>query len=235
MRAIILAAGRGSRMGSLTSEQPKCLTEVHGKLLIQHQIDALTAAGINDIAIVTGYKSECLKDYGTHHFHNPKWSETNMVYSLFCAKEWLDENDCIVSYSDIFYGPQIVKDLMECQDNIAIAYDPNWIELWSKRFDDPLDDAETFRIDANSYLLEIGQKPKTVEEIEGQYMGLLRLTSDFCRIVNELRCSNFPVISMTKLLSLFIKDSKKIYGVPHKGSWGECDIISDIDLYKTYQ
>ena len=56
MKTIILAAGRGSRMGNLTDEKPKCLLEVFGKPLIEHQIEALTKGGIEDIAIVTGYK-----------------------------------------------------------------------------------------------------------------------------------------------------------------------------------
>ena len=86
MKAIILAAGRGSRMGNLTDENEGLLEVL--KPLIEHQIEALTK-GIEDIAIVTGYKSELLNCYGNYHFHNEEWAETNMVYSLLCAKEWL--------------------------------------------------------------------------------------------------------------------------------------------------
>lgn len=229
MKAIILAAGRGSRMGSLTEEKPKCLVEVYGKPLIEHQIDALREAGIKDIAIVTGYKSELLNGYGTHHFHNPKWSETNMVYSLLCAKEWLDSDDCIVSYSDIYYDAQIVKDLMNCSDDIAISYDPNWLELWSKRFEDPLEDAETFRMDEKGYLLEIGQKPKTVEEIEGQYMGLLRFGKGFFEDrLGKLNQDNFSSIDMTSFLQNLVKKDFSIRVIPNTTSWGECDSESDI-------
>ena len=60
MKAIILAAGRGSRMKHLTDEKPKCLAKLGGKLLIEWQLEALSAAGINEIAIVTGYKKELL-------------------------------------------------------------------------------------------------------------------------------------------------------------------------------
>ena len=64
MKAIILAAGRGSRMGQLTNDKPKCLLMINGKTLIELQITAITNAGIKDIAIVTGYKAEMLKSYG---------------------------------------------------------------------------------------------------------------------------------------------------------------------------
>ena len=64
MKAIILAAGRGSRMGSKTQNSPKCFIKIFNKKLIEHQIDNLKNNGIIDIAIVTGYKSEFLKKYG---------------------------------------------------------------------------------------------------------------------------------------------------------------------------
>jgi len=148
MKGIILAAGRGSRMGRLTEHLPKCLTKVNGMPLLEHQIAALQDAGIHEIALVTGYKAECLKNYGTHQFYNDKWEKTNMVYSLYCAQEWLEESPCIISYSDILYESQIIKELMKAEGAAVIAYDPNWLELWSKRFDNPLDDAETFRMNA---------------------------------------------------------------------------------------
>ena len=230
MKAIILVAGRGSRMGTLTDEKPKCLLEVYGKPLIEHQIEALEKAGIKEIALVTGYKSELLNNYGTHHFHNAKWAETNMVYSLLCAKEWLDRSDCIVSYADIYYASKVIKDLVSCPDDIAIAYDPNWLELWSKRFEDPLDDAETFRIDSNNYLLEIGQKPKTVEEIQGQYMGLLKFGNGVFEqlIKNDKHKLSLDKISMTLFLSLIIKNQIKILCIPNRQFWMEYDNSYDL-------
>jgi len=155
MKAIILAAGRGSRMKALTENKPKCLIDVKGKPLIEWQISALREAGINEIAIVTGYKSEMLNSYRLKKFHNPKWAETQMVSSLMCASEWLEHEDCVVSYSDIFYESQAIRLLIECGSEICITYDPNWETLWKQRFEDPLSDAETFRIDSESFLLEM--------------------------------------------------------------------------------
>ena len=211
MKSIILAAGRGSRMASLTHNSPKCLTTINGKTLIDHQLETLTQAGIKDIAIVTGYKAECLKQYGTHHFHNPYWERTNMVASLLCGQTWLDESDCIISYSDIFYAPQIVKDLSACEDNVAISYDPKWLDLWSKRFNNPLEDAETFRISSNNYLLSIGEKASRTEEIQGQYMGLLKFKKEFWQtlVQSKITC-NYAKIDMTSFLNLLISKNYKI-------------------------
>lgn len=84
MKAIILAAGRGSRMGGLTDTQPKGLVSLRGKPLLEWQLASLRAAGIHEIALVTGYRHEALSPYGLPMFHNPDWRRTNMVTSLAC-------------------------------------------------------------------------------------------------------------------------------------------------------
>ena len=103
MRAIILAAGRGSRMQKMTEEVPKCLIKFNDRPLIEWQLEALQGAGITSVAIVTGYKRELVKKYNLTEFFNHRWAETNMVSSLACAEKWLSEQTCIVSYSDIIY------------------------------------------------------------------------------------------------------------------------------------
>ncbi|KTD62007.1 phosphocholine cytidylyltransferase family protein [Legionella spiritensis] len=228
MRAIILAAGRGSRMGKLTDEQPKCLTVVNGRPLIEHQINALTEAGIKEIAIVTGYRDICLQKYGNHFFHNEEWAQTNMVWSLMCARPWLDEDNCIVSYSDIFYGSQIVQNLISCDDDIAIAYDPNWYELWSKRFANPLDDAETFRLDERKYLVEIGRKTDFVADIQGQYMGLLKFNKNTLSHYFMDNTVPFTTIDMTSFLQHLIVKQVNIKAVANFEAWGEIDHPEDI-------
>ena len=65
MKGLILAAGRGRRMMSLTESVPKCLLEIDGKPLLQRQIEAMKEAGISEIAIVTGYKSNLLKKFNS--------------------------------------------------------------------------------------------------------------------------------------------------------------------------
>ena len=90
MKALILAAGRGSRLGNLTNEIPKCLVKLHGKHLIEWQINSLFSGGITEIGIVTGYKSNLLERFNLVEFKNILWQQTNMIYSLVCADSWLD-------------------------------------------------------------------------------------------------------------------------------------------------
>lgn len=229
MRAIILAAGRGSRLKELTDNKPKTLTILNGKPLIQWQIDALNKAGIQEVAIVTGYLENLLKPYGNHHFHNPRWSETNMLSSLWTAKEWLLQDTCIVSYADIVYKHQIVKDLMRLENDISISYDPNWLGLWKKRFADPLDDAETFQLDSGGHLKTIGGKPQTLTEIEGQYMGLLKFNPTFWK-KKSFPQPDWDHLSMTCFLQRNIEMGTQIKAVENSDVWIEIDSEKDLKV-----
>jgi choline kinase len=237
MKAIILAAGRGSRMKSLTDERPKCLVELHGKTLLDWQLESLREAGISEIAIVTGYKRELLVNRELVEFHNMRWAETNMVSSLACAEEWLQTEPCIVSYSDIFYSPTAVSLLTRCLAPLAVTYDPNWLKLWTQRFGDPLLDAETFRLTPEHTLAEIGNKPTLVSEVQGQYMGLLRFTPEgwmeVQRIRSNLTLEQCDKIHMTGILQRVIEANYlTILAVPYLGEWGEIDSADDLNAYQ---
>jgi L-glutamine-phosphate cytidylyltransferase len=237
MKAIILAAGRGSRMKALTNERPKCLVELRGKALIDWQLKALREAGISEIAIVTGYKRELLSNRGLVEFHNPRWAETNMVSSLACAEKWLLAEPCIVSYSDIFYEPQAIESLVASDANLAVTYDPHWLKLWEKRFGDPLLDAETFRMNSDNTLAEIGYKPKSLQEVEGQYMGLLRFTlgswGEVLRIRAGLTPGKCDRMHMTDTLQRIIEAGHiAIEAISYELSWGEVDSAEDLLVYQ---
>ncbi|WP_456020565.1 phosphocholine cytidylyltransferase family protein [Pseudomonas protegens] len=237
MKAIILAAGRGSRMKSLTDERPKCLVELRGKPLLEWQLESLRAAGISDIAVATGYRRELLAERGLSEFHNPRWAETNMVSSLACAESWLQGEPCIVSYSDIFYSPVAVQSLINSDATLAVTYDPNWLQLWTERFCDPLLDAETFRLTAAHTLAEIGNKPQSVDDVQGQYMGLLRFTPEGWAEVVRLRAELSPQqrdsMHMTNTLQRVIDAGRvPIEAVAYTGEWGEVDSSEDLSVYQ---
>ena len=236
LKAIILAAGRGSRMKSLTDECPKCLVTLRGKSLLDWQLKALMEAGITEIAVVTGYKRELLVGSGLKEFHNSRWAETNMVSSLSCAAEWLKTDTCVVSYSDIFYYASAVTALINCPSLLAVTYDFNWRTLWEKRFGDPLLDAETFRLKADGNLAEIGNKPSTVVEVEGQYMGLLRFTplgwEEVVRIRSSLSSEQCDRMHMTGTLQKVIDAGRvPVTAVPYNAEWGEVDSADDLEAY----
>jgi len=236
VKAIILAAGRGSRMKKLTDEHPKCLVEMQGRSLLEWQLDAIRNAGISEIGIVTGYKREMLLKYGLEEFHNPRWAETQMVTSLSCAADWLNREPCIVSYSDIFYEVKAVESLIESTADVAITYDPNWQQLWTDRFGDPLLDAETFAINSDGTLVNIGGKPESVDEIHGQYMGLLRYSpkgwAEFNALCSQLTDNQRDKMHMTGTLQMLLDQGRiPIMTIPYVGKWGEVDTEEDLRCY----
>jgi choline kinase len=236
MKAIILAAGRGSRLKSITDDRPKCLVEVRGRRLLDVQIAALRDTGIAEIAIVTGYRREMLELPDVKEFHNPDWARTNMVASLACAAEWLEQDVCIVSYSDIFYPAAAPRLLVGHTADLAITYDPDWRAQWEARFGDPLLDAETFRLDASGNVAEIGRKPQRVEEIEGQYMGLLRFAPTGWAEIARLRATLPPEtrdkIDMTSTLQRIVEAGRvSLTAVPFRGEWGEIDTELDLRVF----
>jgi len=220
-------------MGGLTHNQPKCRTQLHGKSLIDWQLDALTGASIKDIAIVRGYLGESF-DFDLKYFDNDRWCSTNMVVSLICAKPWLSTDTCIISYSDIVYSSDAVNRLVKAQGDIVIAFDPKWEELWSIRFDNPLSDAETFRMQRDQ-VIEIGQRASSIKEIEGQYMGLIKCTpKGWNQITAYLASFNqdaLDAMDMTSLLQGLIKADVIIQGVAIQDKWFEVDSESDLLAY----
>lgn len=234
MRAIILAAGRGSRMKDLTDERPKCMVEFKNRPLIDWQTESLSKAGISEIAVVAGYKKEKISGKKiSKFFENSEWQSTNMIYSLFCAEEWLMNGECLISYSDIFYTPRIVEELMCSEAEISITYDKNFAKLWQSRFADPLSDLESFKIDQDGFLLEIGKKAKSLDEIQGQYMGLLKFTkAGWQKAKNILKDHDVKKLDCTSALQILILNQVKIKAVAIDDMWGEVDNANDLRLYE---
>tara|TARA_B100000900_G_C20549292_1_gene704032 strand:+ start:671 stop:1390 length:720 start_codon:yes stop_codon:yes gene_type:complete len=234
MNAIILAAGRGSRLKNLTDEIPKCLIEINKKSLLDRQLEVLNSCNINNISIVKGYKAEKISDKRiTNYFYNYSWSETNMVYSLICANKLLKNNYNIITYSDIFYEKNIISKLIDSKDDIVISYDANYKDLWMRRSKNPLSDLETFVVDNNNYLVEIGKKTTSYERINGQYMGLIKISPKGWLLIEDiLNNLDYRNLDMTSLLNILIEHNIKIKTVENSDKWGEVDTPSDVFLYE---
>jgi choline kinase len=221
-------------MKGLTDERPKCFVELHGKTLLEWQLGALREAGVKDVAIATGYRNDAFTQKDVVYIHNARWSETNMVATLACAKDWLREAPCVVSYSDIVYEPAIVQKLMKAEADVAMTYDTEWLSQWSQRFDDPLSDAETFKLDAHGRLREIGKKPESLADVEGQYMGLLKFTPAGWAKIEGFLADPGPVpvdkLDVTKLLNGLLARGIPVHTVPVAGGWFEVDSARDLEV-----
>src|SRR3989338_5798791 len=108
MKAIILAAGMGTRLGKYTKDIPKGMLNFNGKSLIERQVEVLRSCGIKDIIIVKGYMPDKINIKGVKYYENKDYANTNMVETLFAAEKEMSDN-IIVCYSDIIYQKNVLK------------------------------------------------------------------------------------------------------------------------------
>ncbi|MGB6087783.1 NTP transferase domain-containing protein [Parvibaculum sp.] len=246
MKVIFLAAGQGTRLRPLTDDRPKCMVPFLGKPLIERDIETLRLCGVNDILVIGGYRAEKLEGLGVEIVLNPRFETTNMVQTLFSARaHFPTDTGLIISYGDIVYQPPLVRALIESDAPVSVVIDKDWRDLWERRFDDPLSDAETLRLDETGRLIEIGRKPKSYDEIEGQYIGLIKIRRDhipvMCDLFDRLDRSatydgqSFDNMYMTTFIQRMIDTGLDVRAVPVHGGWFEIDSVEDLNVYEEWQ
>lgn len=241
---IILAAGQGIRLRPLTNDIPKCLVKVNEKPLLNYQLDLFENSGIKNIIAVTGYRKEKIIDNRIINIENPEYDSTNMIFSLMCAEKYLKGN-VIISYGDIIYSNKVLTGLMNDTRDIVIASDVNWLDYWKLRFENPLEDAETFQKEKNGFVKSLGQKTTSINDIEGQFIGLIKLSGTGCEVIREkyFNCQNDSVCNlnawnsnrtlrksfMTDMLNSIAAEKKLNYFEIDRG-WFEIDNLMDLKI-----
>lgn len=238
VRAVILAAGRGTRLGALARDRPKVMVELAGDTLLAHQRRALAVAGITDVHIVLGHGADLVRSHadarGLTVWTNPDYATTNMVSTLACAQGALDgAADVLIAYGDIVYEPRVLAAIAAVDAEVTVAVDLAWRDYWSARMDDPLADAETLRMTDDGRLLEVGRRPSGYDDVEAQYMGLIRVRSDavprFAEVAGRLAGMD-PNTFMTTLLQRLIDDGWDVRVAPVSNGWLEIDGPEDLAL-----
>lgn len=127
VRAVVLAAGASAMLGELTADRPKAMLEVRGRTILDHQLAALHACGVHDVAVVRGYKKESIAQGGVRLYDNDRWAETGELVSLLAARRELEqEGRTLVLYGDIIFDPPALRRLLECRADIAVLVDRAW-------------------------------------------------------------------------------------------------------------
>lgn len=242
MKAIVLAAGKGERLRPLTETVPKALVDFRGRPLFEYALTALKRAGVDDVRVVTGYRHDAFTRYAIPQRRNPEFDRTNMVASLFCAKDWL-RGGFVLVYGDVVFHPDIVRQLLASPHSLALAVNTQWRDLWQLRMDDPLADAETLKIDAAGDVVEIGRKALRYEDVQGQYAGLFRVSPEaadsFIGLYERLSEAG-PYEGKTKaqmymtsyLQCLIDQRVLKVHAEQFPGRWLEVDTLDDLERYE---
>ena len=244
MKVVILSAGTGSRLLPLTKDRPKSMVEFIGRPLIDYQLRVFQACGLEQISIVVGHCKDSVVAPNCKRIYNPVFLTTNMVASLFMAESELDgQDDIIVAYGDIVFEEHIIRKLLGSDAAVSVVIDDNWFDYWSARMDDPLNDVESLVLsDDRSEILEIGGIVHSLSEVEGQYIGLIKIRKDIASelpsIWGELNRLNSyndrPIESlhMTDFLTFMRKKGIKLTPIITNNGWLEFDTVDDLELYE---
>ena len=241
MKAIILAAGMGNRLGHYTRDLPKAMLTFNGKPLIEWQIQALKRAGLEDIVIVTGYRREKINYSGIRYYHNAEYATTNMVESLLCARPEL-EGDVLVAYADILYTPHLVQKTLHAAGEVTVAVDEAWREYWLMRYGTTEIDLENLILSEDGTVAELGKAAYSSRNIRYRYIGLIKFSEKGIERVLELydrkqaagenwQQSGKPFRQgyMTDLLNELIQDRVEVRPVVTQGGWIEFDTVDDYE------
>jgi choline kinase len=240
MKAVILAAGQGQRLRPLTDSYPKALVPVNGKPIIERALESLRAGGVTNVSAVGGWKAETLKPLGIPVHINPRYDRTNMVASLMCARDWLGGDDALVVYGDILFHPRAVQALVAEKAGVAIGVNTKWRALWEARMADPLADAETLQMDTAGNVTDIGKRPTSYDQVQGQYMGLIKFSREalprvlgfYDQMDRSARYDgkDFDNMYMTSFLQAIADRLEPVRAVLIDGGWMEVDSHEDLEV-----
>lgn len=171
MKALILAAGRGTRISRYLSGNPKCTVDIGGEKLIQYTVSTLLRKGVSEIALVLGYRQEvireALREYPVTFFENPFFDVTNSIASCWFARDFLAGDDLLIMNGDVFLEEALIDRVLACAASPVLFADPRRREEADYKF-----------CYADGVLLKYG-KELTGEDVTGEYVGLARLSRDF--------------------------------------------------------
>ncbi len=175
MTGVILAAGMAKRLRPLTDNCPKCLLRVGGRTLLQRTVDAMLAAGIDELVVVTGYHEEMVRAFLTTHYpqlpihflHNADYQHNNNIYSLWMTKPLVDGKPFLLLDSDIFFDPAILP-LILAQEESALALNRH-----------PLGEEEMkVVVDGEGRITEIS-KTCRISDALGESVGIEKMNADY--------------------------------------------------------
>jgi len=175
MRGIILAAGKGSRLNGTAGDAPKCLLRVGSMTLVERQIQALRAAGVDDVAVVVGCQSERVRRIcgpSIIYVENARYAQTNSLYSLWLARPLLLDG-FVVMNCDVLFHPQLLVDLL------AARYDDALLLSYA---DEVLGDEEMKVRVRRGRVVDIS-KTLADEDADGENVGIVKFGAEGARLL----------------------------------------------------
>lgn len=245
MKAVIIGAGRGSRLGPETTEIPKTLVRVMGRPMLDWVLDALAEGGFDrkDVVFIGGYAESAVRSrYPDLTFvTNSDWANNNILLSLLTARKYL-AGGFLSTYADIVYEGEIVKKLVASRHRITLGCDTAWRRRYVDRSDHPETDAEKLRADG-SRVVEVSRRIPS-ESASGEFIGVMKLSADgsaeFLEAFDRARERHasrtfregrtFERAYLIDLLEDMLESGSEMHRVDTPGGYMELDTLQDLAL-----
>jgi len=239
-KALIIAAGLGSRLKKHTENLPKCMLDFGGKTLLQRQLDVYKKNSITDISVIRGYKKEKIKYKGLKYFENTDYKNNNILNSIFYAEDFINGN-IIISYSDILFDSTVVNRLLKSNHDISVVVDIDWRGYYVGRKDHPISEAENVIFNSNNEVEKIGKINTGNQEVHGEFIGMIKLTDRGAHIFKEhfhrlkkiywnkpfQRAKIFQKAYLTDFIQELVDIGIKVHCVIIESGWKEIDTVED--------
>ncbi len=217
------------------------MVKFNGRPLLLRQLDVLNSKGFSEVSVVGGYRAEALPIDKVRVFENTHYASTNMVYSMFQADEvFRSGEDILIVYGDILFGEDSLQAMLDTPGEVVVGVNTKWRKLWESRFKDPLSDAESMILEG-SKILELGKKTTSMEEIQGQFMGLIRFSAAAAEdiwlrygqnAINNPDSGPISKLYMTDFLQSLIDEGAPVTAAFADGDWLEIDSVEDLEFYQ---
>ena len=239
-KALIIAAGLGTRLKKHTENLPKCMLDFGGKTLLERQLQAYTDCGINDISLIRGYKKEKINYKGIKYFENTDYRNNNILNSIFYAEKVINGN-IIISYSDILFDPSVVERTLDSDHDISVVVDIDWRGYYVGRKDHPISEAENVIFNSNNEVEKIGKINTGKEEVHGEFIGMIKLSNRGAEIFKQhfhrlkkkywnkpfQRAKIFQKAYLTDFIQELVDIGIKVHCVIIESGWKEIDTVED--------
>jgi len=227
MQAIIMAAGKGIRLGKFTEGKPKSFAQIEGYKLIDYNIALLRHFGIKRIIIVTGFNYQAFEEeYGNEQdiklIYNPFYEQVNVQGSFWVGMPYLDD-DFIFIHADSLCAPEIFKEMLDSPGDIVLPVD----------YDTYNEEAMGVRLE-NGYAVEIS-KEIPIDKACGEFIGFAKISKTILKDIKEatessLKQNKFKEFFEASIQILMDKRKSNISIIPTKGRfWAEIDFIEDFE------
>ena len=254
MKAILIAAGRGKRLGQHTDELPKCLVPVGERSILGWVMRAFAAAGVDELVIIRGYRGDVLEAGARaaappgmmlRFVDNPAWETNNILLSLAYARAELD-GPVLLSYSDIIFTPAVARAVVAAPGPIDLVIDAAFEQIYVGRTDHPLEEGEVADLDDAGRVKRVGKQALPPADAYGEFIGLLKLDAEGAAIIGAAiddvlaryagrdhepyqRAARMRSAYLTDLLQELIDRGVPMRPVTIRGQWREIDTGQDLE------